>query len=310
MNSQDLPALPPQSLPQSIRATLCFFDLFDCPLTFEELKFYLLSSKSWADEELLDTLKNDEQIVLREGYYCLKSSQGHVNTRKVRSTIADEYYKKLRRYLPLIRIIPFVKMVAVCNTLAFGCPTAKSDIDLFIVAKKNRLFIVRTLTTVLFHIMGVRRHGDKVAGRFCLSFFISDDQMDLSSLMKDQNDIYFLYWLRTLKPVYGEETFAKFLQANNWTEKYFANPHMSREFWKSGRLFTIIARIKEFFLWGFIGNFYENFLAKKHLKRHAQKAAELGEESSVVVNRHILKYHNVDRRAEYREKFYDKLRKL
>lgn len=315
MNLQEMPVLPPQSLQQSIRSTLCFFDLFDYPLTFDELKFYLLSPRHFEDRDLLKGIEEDQSIVHREGFYCLKGSEGHINTRKVRSDIAETYFKKLRRYLPFIKLLPFVEMVAVCNTLAIGCPTSKSDIDLFIISRTNRIFIVRTFTTILFHLLGVRRHGEKVAGRFCLSFFISDDAMDLSGLLKGKDDIYFMYWFRTLRPLYGEKKFRQFSAANLWANEYFGNTERevktaSNAFWSSGKFYRFFGIVGEFFYGGFLGDILEKYLSKRHLKRHEKKAVHLQGESSVVVNSSMLKYHNVDRRSEYKQKFIEKLSKL
>lgn len=315
MNLQDLPVLPPQSLQGSIRSTLCFFDLFDYPLTFEELKFYLLSVQQFSDEEIVSALENDPSVVSKDGFYCLKGSEGHVNSRKVRSVIAANYFKKLRRFLPFIRLIPFVKMVAVCNTLAIGCPTAKSDIDLFVVSKKNRIFLVRTLTTVLFHLLGVRRHDEKIAGRFCLSFFVSDEKLDLAHLLKDKSDVYFMYWFRTLQPLYGKETFQKFIRENDWASEYFSDSQGEAKssvklFWNNGGIYRLSGAFWEFVLGGFIGDFFEGIFSRKHLKRHALNMKSFTGDSSVIVNKYMLKYHNVDRREEYRQKFFEKLLKL
>lgn len=315
MNLQDLPVLPPQSLPECIRSTLCFFDLFDYPLTFEELRYYLLCSRNYKDEEIHEALQNCDSIVFRDGFYCLKGSDGHVNSRKVRAVIADEYNKKLRRFLPFIRLIPFVRMIAVCNTLAIGCPTAKSDIDLFIISKKNRIFIVRTLTTILFHVLGVRRHGEKVAGRFCLSFFISEEKMNLIDLLKGKDDVYFMYWFRTLRPLYGLETFKKLLQSNEWLKSYFAqsledNRKQDVVFSQRAGVFRISAFVWEFLLGGFLGDMLERALSRGHMKRHVKRSASLQGESSVIVSNAMLKYHNVDRREEYKQKFFDKLLKF
>ncbi|MCC7197753.1 hypothetical protein IT413_06210 [Candidatus Peregrinibacteria bacterium] len=314
MNLQDLPVLPPQSLPECIRSTLCFFDLFDYPLTFDELRYYLLCTKHYSDEEIFEALKKCSSVVFRDGFYCLVGSEGHVNSRKVRAVIAGEYNKKLRRFLPFIRLVPFVKMVAVCNTLAIGCPTAKSDIDLFIISKKDRIFIVRTLTAILFHILGVRRHGEKVAGRFCLSFFISEEKMNLQDLLKGKDDIYFMYWFRTLRPLYGLEVFQKLLQSNEWAKTYFAqsledNRKQDIRFSQRAGVFRFFAFLWEFLLGGFLGKMLENALSRSHMKRHVKRSASLQGESSVVVSSGMLKYHNVDRREEYRLRFFDKFLK-
>src|SRR3989338_8633583 len=57
-----------------------------------------------------------------------------------------------------------------------------SDIDLFIVARAGRLFIVRSFSILILHVLGVRLHGKKIKGRFCLSFFIDDTALDLSKI--------------------------------------------------------------------------------------------------------------------------------
>ena len=67
--------------------------------------------------------------------------------------------------------IPGLRMVAICNSLSMYASDADSDIDLFVVTEKNRLWFVRILMTIVFQILGVRRHGNHVAKRFCLSFF-------------------------------------------------------------------------------------------------------------------------------------------
>ena len=61
-------------------------------------------------------------------------------------------------FLPFIQTVPFIKMVAVCNTLGYDNAAKDSDIDLFIIAKRGRLFIVRFYSSTVFA-PGVRRHG-------------------------------------------------------------------------------------------------------------------------------------------------------
>ncbi len=53
-------------------------------------------------------------------------------------------------------------MVAVVNSLAMHASDTDSDIDLFIVSDPNRMWLVRILSTFIFHILGVRRYGSKI----------------------------------------------------------------------------------------------------------------------------------------------------
>ena len=122
--------------------------------------------------------------------------------------------------MPILRIIPFVKMVAICNNLSFGRVDEHSDIDIFVVAERGRLFFVRSFITFLLHISGVRRHGNKVAGRFCLSFFVDEEGTDLSKIALEK-DIYLAFWVKNLVPVIDNGFASEFMRKNDWIRGYF-----------------------------------------------------------------------------------------
>ncbi len=220
------------------------------------------------------------------------------------SEIEKKLWRRVRRYVGVLRIVPFLRMVAVCNNLAFGKVDGRSDIDLFIVAKRGRLFIVRIFVTFLLHVMGVRRHGNKVAGRFCLSFFVDEDGMDMKEIAID-NDIYLAFWVRTMLPVIDDGVFGEFLNKNEWVKQYFENDFdMDRSrvigscgFW--GKIFGWILN-------GWFGDRIERVLKKWQMGRAKKKALEVNADvASLVVEDHILKFHNIDRRREYRKKWFD-----
>jgi len=116
--------------------------------------------------------------------------------------LEKKMWKKARRYVRFLQIVPFVRMVSVCNNLAFSKVREGSDIDIFIIAKNGRLFLVRSFVTFLLQILGVRRHGKKISKRFCLSFFIDESVMDLSKIALE-NDIYLAFWIKILDKKYG-----------------------------------------------------------------------------------------------------------
>ena len=89
-----------------------------------------------------------------------------------------------------------------------------SDIDLFVITRKNRLWIARIWLTLLTSLLWVRKNSRKHAWKFCLSFFISEDEEHFSDIaIKD--DIYLSYWLETVTPVVNKNNaFEKFLERN------------------------------------------------------------------------------------------------
>lgn len=210
-------------------------------------------------------------------------------------------WKKVFRYCKILRFVPFLKMVAVCNNLAFGKTDEKSDIDFFIVAEKGRLFTVRILVTGLLHILAVRRHGNKVAGRFCLSFFVDEENLDLSQIAIE-NDIYLAYWIRTMIPVIDDDISGDFLVANSWAKRFFEEGEdfvLDRSVVMEKRS----AWLQKFFTWilnGKLGDFFEEKMKNWQLRRAGLKASLADISASLIVSEHILKFHNIDRRREYR----------
>jgi hypothetical protein len=302
-------SFPPLSLRGGVYAALAFFDLFDYPLTIEELRRYVIGV-SVDDQSLQEILEHDQRISFQDGYYFLTGMDTDVIERDRRTKIAERYWIRLNRYLPFIRMVPFVKMVAVCNTLAFGSPTTQSDIDLFIVAKRGRIFMVRTFATVLFHLLGVRRHGNKIAGMFCLSFFVADDALDLSPIRTDDHDVYLPFWMATLRLVYGKDIYHEFMAHNEWLKRYFPITPQPHKPWKKGVIFSIIGKFLEFVFGGKMGDRIELMFSQKHHQRHSLRKGELGPQSSVVISDHMLKYHNIDRRSNFTDRFMTIYRRL
>lgn len=216
--------------------------------------------------------------------------------------VEQKLWEKVDKVLPVLRYVPFLRMVAVCNNLAFRKVDEKSDIDLFIVAKKGRLFLVRLIITFLLHVKGVRRHGNKIAGRFCLSFFIDDSYIDLSKIALEK-DIYLAYWTKTMIPVIDDGFFDYFMKNNKWVDKYFENPE---EFLNKRKLIILKNKILTWFLGGYLGDFLEFILKKWQMKRAFKKMAKASSQASLIVEEHILKFHNIDRRNFYKDRWFDK----
>lgn len=301
---------PLSSLRERCLATLAYFDLFDYPLTLEELHRYFLGEQPVPRELKLFLEEHGDIIGSQDGYYFLRGRDLIVVTRDEREKNSLRFWKKVRRYLPFIQFVPFIRMVAVCNTMAINNATTGSDIDLFIVAKPGRLFFVRFLTVALFSVLGVRRHGTKTAGRFCLSFYCDETVMDLESIQTGADDVYLPYWILTMKPLYGRDTYEKFAKANVWIARYFGRTlSLAHDFW-SPNVLRFLAWLKEFLWRGKLGDLIEKRLMNSQMKRHRSNLASLPSGASVVVSEHMLKFHNIDRRKDIAVRFEARLREL
>ena len=307
MREKNNPRFPVKNLKEAVYAVFAFFDMFDYPLKIDEIVHYLSGFK--ADKrEIKSLLESCGEIESIHDLYFLKGRRELINIRHKREVIVKKYLNKTRKYVPLLQLVPFLKMAAVCNNLAFNNPKPGSDIDLFIITDKDRIFTARTISTMLFHLFGVRRHGAKIPGRFCLSFYLSEDSLDLSGIYLEPFDIYMDYWTKSLKPIFGKDLYEKFLRKN---DADFPDDRYNGVFIKpENRLFNALKAVQEFILKGRIGNFIEKRLEHLHIQRYEKNKAGLTDKSSVVVSEKMLKFHNIDRREEFNGRFLERYQKF
>lgn len=293
-------------LKASILKTIAFFDIFSFPLTAEEIKEYLYNYKKPVHiKEIKGTLDGMENVEKIHDYYVLKDRAKLADLRKSRKFIAEKFWGRVRQYGQYITQVPFVEMVAVCNNLAYDNATELSDIDLFIVIKKGRMWLARLIITLILQFHGVRRHGNNITGRFCLSFFITPEKLNMEPLLLHPEDPYMAYWTKLLMPIYGEKAYQQFMDENrSWLyQKYgFSFGELAKKHF-SFRKNSKTKRFWEFIFSGRLGNLCEWLLKKTFKKRTLAKSHQLGPEANVVVTDDMLKFHNYDRRKEYLDKW-------
>jgi hypothetical protein len=188
---------------------------------------------------------------------------------------------------------------------------SESDIDLFIVSDPGRLWLVRGLATLTLQVLGVRRYGDIIVGRFCLSFFATTQGMDLSTIAIPR-DVYLREWGRSLKPIWSHANgYSEFLRVNS--EFLGAMSHEedreNRRFCvESIKTLSIIGSSSKLVwvlrtAWVAILNIGEA-LFRGIIRLHTLREYErLGKPWGVIISDDILKFHPDDRRVELRDAF-------
>lgn len=229
------------TLRKKILATVIYYDIIDYPLTSFEVWKYLLArnkeqeTRNNAEEEivipelssdikLVDIIKELDNSEVRkfvgefQGYYFLKGRESLVRQRIERNKISVAKMKIIRRVVRFLRFVPFVRMIAVTGRVAMKNAERKSDLDLLIVLEKNHIFIGRTLVTILTHILGKRRYGNKVTNRICLNYFITTDSLEIA--LKDRfavSEYSFIF------PLFNFSVFQKFQENNFWISNFREN---------------------------------------------------------------------------------------
>jgi hypothetical protein len=305
------------SLEKSTLETIVYYDIFNYPLTVVELWQWLWKYKGKLSE-LVFCLENSENlkkyIETKNGFYFLKGKKGLLEIRKARRDYSIQKWTIALRAVKFLRTIPFVQGVMLCNSIAYFNAEENSDIDLFIIIKDKYLWLARFLITITLHILKTRRHGHKINNRICLSFYVTDDNLDLENLAYE-NDIHFYYWLLHFVPVFNTGIYKEFLNRNKWLQKYIprAKAWETIDNWKiKDNLFTKYYRkFWEIVLNNFLGKFL-NFLLKKIqlFKMSKNKSSKARENNTdVVIRDNILKFHEEDNRKEIRKIFLERINK-
>jgi hypothetical protein len=177
-----------------------------------------------------------------------------------------------------------------------NCANEDSDIDLFIITQKNRLWFVRIIITTIFQILWVRKNNKYHKGRFCLSFFSTIEWLDFWNFAIE-NDIYLYFWIVYLKPILDfDDTYKLFLEKNNN--------------WADFRQYNYIIENNKIFIkytWSSTWNnlkildFIERILKKVFLKKTLKTYEKIERPFWVIINDDILKFHNGDVREKVKE---------
>lgn len=286
---------------QAILKTITFFDIFDYPITLSELVRFL-----WAPgespitiEKIKLELNNPElksKIEFSQGFYFLPGKLSNIDLRKKRYLIAEPKLKKAWRFTHYLSRLPGVSGVAISNTLALHHSRAEADIDFFVITRSGKIWSSRFWSLLPLMLTNQRPSAKSAQDKFCLSFWIDENHLNISP-WKMPRDIYYVYWLATLMPIYDNGVFEKFWEENKWIYDYLPNFYIPKI--NPRRL------VKNSWQLPIIG--FEKFYRAIQMRIMPQELKNLStnDKSDVVIGDGTLKFHPTDRREQY-QKLFDK----
>jgi hypothetical protein len=140
--------------------------------------------------------------------------------------------------------------------------------------------------------------------------------MDLNGLMlKDKealnsNDIYFIYWLAGLTPIFDNGgVYEKFIGANLWLKEYLPNWQPINSL-NQRRVKPVLSEFYHDLVSLFIGGLEPQFKELQLRWLPPQLKNLMNQDSRVVINDQVIKLHANDRREEYRNKFSETMKRL
>jgi hypothetical protein len=203
-------------LEQSVLKVLLYFDIFDHPLTAEEI-FLFLPCRGLSVEGLRALLRSAalRRIVKARGrfFFLRSASDSCIENRLRKERFAQRRLRIARIVARFIALFPFVWAVMLSGELSKGIASRNSDIDFAIVTQTRRLWICRTIL-ILFKkvfLFNSKKY-------FCLNHFIAEEDLSV-----DTRNIYSATEIATLKPLCNRDYFDRYLSANRWISDFFPN---------------------------------------------------------------------------------------
>jgi predicted nucleotidyltransferase len=322
------------SLEKAILATLVYYDVLDRPLTGWEIFRYLVKIRQEQNSsvssqnnkislsDILNILENSpsltELIDQKNGFYFLKNRSEIVKERIERQKIADQKWKKAKRVIRLLQIIPFIRLVAISGSLAMNNTKKESDIDLLIITQAGRIWTCRGLTTLFIHLIGQRRHGSLTKDRFCLNHYLTNQSLKIpfKSLYNAQTYAHLVPIWECHSQLVGSDIplYKRFQEANQWIGDYLVfYPISQRGYLRkigSNQWFTFFRKCREFILDRRFGDAIE-FILKKFQERRIKKDPLTYQSGGrVVFNDSQLEFHPDSPEKKVLKKYNQKMNEL
>jgi len=248
---------------ENILKTLAYFDIFQYPLTKEELfYFHGEQTERAALNEIIQSLLIDKQVFKLDEFYSLHNNIALAERRRIGNNNAAAEMKNAFKAAKILSRFPYVQGLAISGSLSKNYADEHTDVDFFIITRANRLWIARTLMHLFYklaYFSGKQRW-------FCMNYYVDEAGLEIS-----EKNIFTAMEIVTLIPMQGMSTLNDFISSNQWTKTYFpltgfttSNAPEIKKGW-----FRNLA--EKIFNTGF-GNSVDNWLMKITSKRWQKKA--------------------------------------
>lgn len=277
-----------RQLEQAILDTVRYFDFFQVPLTATQIWRSLIIDRDghgvrWHRQPvpslalIKDTLSNStwlaRQVTSVWGYYCWRravpdadNARSYVRRYLHRHALAQQKWKITRRVARWLAALPLVKMIGVTGSLAMFNTNPTSDLDLFVIVAKGRVWLTRLLLILLTEMQGRRRRywHKQAPDKICLNHYISDDQLLMNPAI---HNIYTAVSYHQLVLLSGQSTYQCWQQSNEtWLKRWLmfppVRPIKSRLAFSENYLHQLVKKLTESVLLELPGDVLEKLAEK------------------------------------------------
>ncbi len=260
------------------------------------------SKESFAGmNAIVDELISQNILIEVANRITLKSHSQIIEEGRDNEIYFPRKLRNVRRAVRYLKLLPWIRAICLCNTSALGQARDNSDLDFFIICRAGTIWRTRFFATLPFKILNARP-GERKVDPVCLSFFVTDDALNLNNLSLDTDDPYMRYWFLSLLPLTDDGILSLLWEQN----RDLRRKHPNAEKWialdKSPVPGTITIKKNT-------GEqpipLIERWLRQIQSVRFPKALAEIAnQDTRVVINDNVLKFHVTDNRKLFRDKYY------
>jgi len=277
------------NLAKGVLKTLLYFEIFQYPLTLDEIHEYCCGCSSSKEEikQQLEVLEEMGYVSRKDFFYLIQNDNmpALVERRIKGNNEAQRYLKIAKRVSKFISYFPFVRGICLSGSLSKGYADSDSDIDFFIITEPGMLWIARTMLVLFKKIFLFNSHK-----YFCVNYFI-----DTNSLEIPDKNLFAATELLSIIPAVDAGLYKQLMQANEWIKEYYPNGKLRDEKYVvqvPNRAF--IKRLGEKILSGRFGNWLDEKCFKMTLSTWKKKFSNFDERQfdlNLRTRKNVSKHH-------------------
>ena len=213
-----------KEIERAILKTLIYSDIFNYPLSQDELWKFLINKKL-DKKSFLKLLKNLnlKYVNIRNNFYCLLGRENIINTRIGRNKESRKKIVMAKKIIKQLSRIPTIQLIGISGALSLENSGGDDDIDLFVIASKGSIWLTRLAMINLLVLLGRyrRRNEREVSDKICLNMIIDETALVFP---KERQNLYTAHEIVQLMPVFERnDMYKKFMGENKWVEKFLPN---------------------------------------------------------------------------------------
>ncbi len=279
----------------AILRTVLYADIFDFPLTVDEIYLYLIGREAESVREveclLASSARLQALLCQQQGYVVLRSRPELIARRLERQAYAAPLLQMAQHYGHWLAQIPFVRMVAITGAVAMNNPSHPADdIDYMLIVQPGRVWLTRALAIALVRLARLR------GVELCPNYVLAADK-----LPQTRTDLYVAHELAQMRPVFGYTHYRNLLEANDWAWALLPNSSAHPPLTSEAQF--QIKRALEYLLRGRLGSLLDTLEYRRrasHFKKRIRNDAAL-------ISPHAVKGHFQDHGQRILEAYHERL---